>query len=71
MNTELKELALKIMDSNMTDDTKVEVLFYMFSHKEKPYNPYDVVSKPYDPYNNPITWTCTTATSIYDGENIK
>lgn len=31
MNTELKELALKVMDSDMTDDTKVELLFYMFS----------------------------------------
>lgn len=41
MNTELKELALKILDSDMTDDTKVEVLFYMFSHIEKPYSPYN------------------------------
>ena len=65
MSTELKELALKIMDSNMTDDTKVEALFYMFSHIEKP-------DSQYDPYNlGKITWTgCTIPCSNYNVERI-
>lgn len=64
MSTELKELALKIMDSNMTDDTKVEVLFYMFSHIEKS-------DSQYDPYNLTVTWaSCTIPNSNYNVERI-